>query len=277
MRSEASEITGRSPVHTPDYRTLHELVSPERDTGNGYHITTRHYPCDEAEVCAIKLTSEDSLKRGGGARRKATCKEQMTDLVATKSANRARTKVRRTCLEIGVDRLMTLTFKENVTEIDDAWKKYKYFCKLMKQRYGERWAYVAVPEYQKRGAVHFHLAVSGYYHANTVRYLWLRAVGEYGGNIDITSPRKAGKNSWSPKRVANYITKYITKTDSVEFNRRRYSSGGNIQRVEPIRGWIAFGVPIISVMRQIVESLSRRRLDKVVEIDGYFHITYVST
>lgn len=260
---------------------LHQLITTERDTGSGHYLSLRHYESSgEVEMCAIRLDAADSLKRGGGAKRKNDDKAFMDEITIRKSIARARTSVRRKALSMCADRMLTLTFRENVTSIDSAWDCFKYFCKLMRARYGRgdnQFQYIAVPEYQKRGAVHFHLAISGYYHANTVRRLWRRAAGKYQGNIDITSPKKAGKNSWNPRRIANYITKYITKNDSVDFNKRRYSSGGKICPPEPVRGWIALGIPLIEVMRQCVEKITRKDITCIWESEGYFGITYLST
>jgi len=258
--------------------TLHPLITLDRDTGNGFAISCRHYAsADEVEVVAIRLDKEDSLKRGGGARRKNTEKMAMDELTLRKSEARARTSLKRKVLSMSADRMLTLTFKDNVEDITVAWDRFKYFCKLMRFRYRDRFQYVAVPEYQKRGAVHFHLALSDYYHIQTVRRFWLKAVGRFGGNVDITSPRKFGKKSWNPKRIANYISKYLSKTDSVDFNKRRYSTGGKIQVPDPERGWLALGVPVVQVMRQVVEALTRKQVACVWESEGFFGITYVST
>ncbi len=257
---------------------LHPLITKGRDTGNGYAISTRYYAgCDEVEVTAIQLGYEDSLKRGGGGKRKTDSKENMDASTLAKSCNRARTVVRRKALAMLADRMLTLTFRENVTDISEAWKCFKYFSKLCKKRFKERWRYIAVPEYQKRGAVHFHICLSGYFHIKTIRHFWLKAVGDYQGNVDITSPEKFGKKSWNPKRIANYLSKYLSKNDSVEFNKRRYSSGGDIQLPEPVCGWLALGVPVMKVMCEIVDSISRKQVTTMWESEGYFGITYVST
>lgn len=259
------------------FEELHPLITKGRDTGNGYAISCRYYPCDEVEVTAIQLNSEDSLRRGGGAKRKTNSKDSMDAPTLAKSCARARTTVRRKALSMEADRMLTLTFRENLDDLEKAWDCFKYFSKLCRWFYKTRWRYIAVPEYQKRGAVHFHLALSGYFHVNILRKFWLRAVGKYGGNIDITSPKKFGKNSWNPKRISQYISKYIAKNDSVDFNKRRYSSGGDIQLPEPQRGWLALGVPVIKVMAEVVEKLSRRQVTTIWEAEGYFGITYIST
>ena len=265
----------------------HPLITEGRDTGNGYALSMRHYPSGDAEITGIRLFPDDRLRRGGGAPRKNAEKKEMDQETLLKSVSRARTTIRRKLLTMCADRLLTLTFKENVTDMDEAWHCFKYFCRLMRSRYGESrkdrhgnvlgFEYVAVPEYQARGAVHFHLAIKGYYHANTVRRLWLRASGNRGGNIDITSPRNADKNSWNPRRISNYLSKYISKTEKVEFNRRRYSSSTTIKIPEPLTGWLALGVPLISVMRQTVESVTHRQIVTIWESEGYFGCVYLST
>jgi hypothetical protein len=201
----------------------------------------------------------------------------MDDATLWKSISRARSNLRRKVLSMSADRMLTTTFRDNVTDMDEAWSVFKYFTKLMRQRYGKRFAYVAVPEFQKRGAVHFHIALNDYYHVNTVRRLWRRAAGHRGGNIDITSPKKFGKNSWNPKRIAQYISKYISKSESVSFNRRRFSSGGDIVVPDPQRAWLAFGVPLVSVIRDWVYSKSRKQMAVVWESEGFLGINYFST
>ncbi|MCB0482677.1 MAG: hypothetical protein KDC83_14710 [Flavobacteriales bacterium] len=252
----------------------HPLITPGRDTGNGYYLSGRKFPSGDVEISAVKLTHEDRLRRGGGAKRKNNNKSDMSEVVLNKSQWRARKAVRHLCLSLQTDRLMTLTVRENLTDINKAWDCFKYFCKLMRWRYKDQWAYVAAPEFQKRGAVHFHLAIRGYFHANTVRRFWNRALGQMSGNIDITSPRKRGQN---PKRIANYISKYITKQDSSEFNRRRYSSGGNIEVPAPLHGWLALGVPAISVIGDAMREMTRKSLREIWESEGYFDIIFMST
>lgn len=264
-------------VATNEVFTPSQLITQDRDTGNGYYLIARHYEAaNEAEVVAIRLESGETLKRGGGAKRKNSDKTEMDEATLNKSVARARTHLKRKCLAMCADRMMTLTFKENVSDINDAWNVFKYFTKLMRQRYKDH-CYVAVPEYQKRGAVHFHLAIDQFRHANTVRRLWKRAAGKFGGNIDITSPKKFGKNSWNPRRIAQYISKYISKTDSAEFNRRRYSSGGDIQLPEPQRGWIALGISLPAVLDDVLYQTTRKTTAYRWESEGFLGLSFYST
>lgn len=254
----------------------HPLVDSSRTTGNGYYLVARSYPGGQAECVAIKCNADDSLKRGGGAKRKNKEKTECDPEVLSRSQRRARTQIRRKCLSLQADRMLTLTFRENLTDIDAALKVFKYFSKLMRWRYGDRYKYVGVPEYQKRGAVHFHLALSGYFDVVVVRELWRRAIGGE-GNVDMTSPRRNNKNSWNPKRVANYLAKYVGKNDSVDFNRKRYFSGGKIEIPAPAFGWVALGLPIISVLVKVITGLSRHTPGKAWESNHHDGLYYLAT
>jgi len=255
----------------------HPLVVEERDTASGFHISLRQYPTGDVEATAIKMHYYDTLKRRGGAKRKNSEKKEMNESTLKKSQQRAKAQVRRKILSMQADRLLTLTFRENVTDIDEAWKILKYFIKLMRWRFKD-FQYVVVPEYQKRGAVHFHLAVRGYYHANTVRRLWHRAAGEHGGNVDITSPRKyISKNSWNPRRIGAYLSKYMNKEETVDFNKKRYTSGGKVKIPESIKGWMALGYPVHNVMRDIINQMTDKSIRTLWEIDNFSNVVYLST
>jgi hypothetical protein len=200
----------------------------------------------------------------------------MTATVQEKSKQRARTMIRRKCLSMQADRLLTLTFRENIQDIDVAWKCFKEFARLMRKRW-RNFQYVCVPEYQKRGAVHFHVAIRGYYHANTVRAIWNRALAGYSGNIDITSPRFTNKDLRNSKSVSRYISKYISKDDSVEFNRRRYSSGGKIEVPEPVTGWLPYCDFVVSALCTTLENMTHSPVQHIWESDKGVPIIYIST
>lgn len=257
---------------------LHPLITQDRETGNAHYITCRHYPeAGHVEISAIKLEAGEDLRRGGGARRKHKDKSEMDELTLNKSISRSRTNIRRKTIAMNADRLLTLTFRENVTDPDEAWECFKVFCKLMRFRYRDRFQYVAVPEEQKRGAIHFHLALSGYYGVNAVRRFWLKACGDRQGNIDITSPHKFGKKSWNPRRIARYISKYISKSETVDFNKRRYSTGGKIQLPDPQKGWLALGMPVVQILRQVIEKFTRNQIECVWESAEGYGLIYCST
>ena len=120
---------------------------------------------------------------------------------------RAKGAVRRRLLTIGADHLLTLTYRENVTEVVKAEEDLRQFLKLVRERYSE-YPYVAVWERQKRGAIHWHLGVPGFQDVRLLRMCWLQVVGEGNGNIDVRGPRG---NKISCASLARYIAKYILK------------------------------------------------------------------
>lgn len=277
LKGKKTKMPESSSAPTRSLNEKFSLISDSRSGGCGYHLICREYPTGDIELTSLKLTSDDSLTRGGGAVRENTDKSSMTAEVLQKSIRRARTQIRRRCLTMEANKLLTLTFRENITSVDEAWKKFKYFIKLMRWRYRE-FKYVAVPEYQKRGAVHFHLAVRGYYDFNTVRRLWLRAAGDSGGNVDFTSPRtKGGKIVKNPSRISAYISKYISKEDNAAFNRRRYSSGGEIKIPSPIYGWLALGDATVFILCSLVEKLTHAPVRRIWESEGRYPIIHIMT
>jgi hypothetical protein len=256
---------------------LHPLTTLNRDTSETYRISLRTYPTGDAEVIAIKMSKDDHF-RGGGATRKNHQKGQMDPETLAKSKARSKQMVKRKVLSIEATVLLTLTYHENQTDLDLAWKHFAAFNRKMKQRYADRWQYVCVPEYQKRGAVHFHLAIRDvYYHWNTVRRYWREAVGEFRGNVDFKKLKtKKGGYVKNPKKLGGYLAKYITKSEIVNFNSKRYSSS-KIQLPIPVINWLALGVSLPQVIIQILQSVTKKRINSYIEIDSYYFIAKCET
>lgn len=57
--------------------------------------------------------------------------------------------------------LLTLTYSENISDISRAWKDFTVFALSLRRRYPQI-RYIVVPEFQKRGAVHFHCLLFNY-------------------------------------------------------------------------------------------------------------------
>lgn len=76
--------------------------------------------------------------------------------------NRTKKKLRRliNANVTGNDLFITLTYKENMIDVDKGKKDFKVFIKAMKRK-GYSLNYVYVVEFQKRGAVHFHCIFFG--------------------------------------------------------------------------------------------------------------------
>jgi hypothetical protein len=134
------------------------------------------------------------------------------------AAKRAKQQVRLRCKAISADRMITLTYRENM--VDKA--RLKKDFDALRRRLGrvQAFQYVAVAERQKRGAWHLHVAVKGRQNYRVLRSIWRSIVGHDNGNIDVRNPfREKGLRH----KLASYIGKYITK-DFAEhaLNEKRY-------------------------------------------------------
>ncbi len=156
-----------------------------------------------------------------------------------RASRRAKTKVRRLAKALQADCLLTLTYRENVTDKKRVEADFKAFRKRLAVL--GPFHYVATLEKQQRGAYHVHIAcqqfpawlrneqgvrVKSY---NLIRSMWRRVVGADNGNVDLTPPRGANK----AHRIACYIAKYVMKNvQDAELNAKSYwaSRGINLPR-----------------------------------------------
>ncbi|WP_211453009.1 rolling circle replication-associated protein [Collimonas antrihumi] len=142
------------------------------------------------------------------------------------ASRRAKKNVRLCCKEISADRLVTLTYRENMKDRDLALKHFDGF----RRRLGrcKAFHYVAVMEEQERGAIHFHIAVNGRQDYNLVRSIWQSVVGlgqkgEQMAQANVRDPHKFGFGKNGAHKLASYIAKYCGKQMDVrELNQKRY-------------------------------------------------------
>lgn len=165
-----------------------------------------------------------------------------------RAARRAKTRVRHLAKVQGLDTLLTLTYRANMQDERLAWEHLKAFVRRMRAALGGRFAYVAVPERQARGAIHWHLgvhrlpAVLGAANGckvksfNVVRAIWRRVVGDdLGGNVDVSRRKRTAHKSAA--RVASYISKYVAKgfAEGDGDGANRYSASMGVQVPRPER------------------------------------------
>lgn len=90
------------------------------------------------------------------------------------SGKRARDKIRRlACANFDAgSKFVTLTFADNVTDVKVANQHFKKFIQRMRHRY-KGFRYIAVIEFQLRGAVHYHLMMDlPYVDKATLQEIW---------------------------------------------------------------------------------------------------------
>ena len=126
---------------------------------------------------------------------------------------------------------ITLTFKENITDVKEANYQFKKWV-IAIRRLKKDFLYIGVPEFQKRGAVHYHLLTN----------LDIKE------NHNIIIPQKDNKNCYDVKfwiygfssvfdvkniNVVGYMSKYMTKScDNRLFAHRRYFYSRNLEKPE---------------------------------------------
>jgi hypothetical protein len=143
-----------------------------------------------------------------------------------RSIRRSKAQARRKCMAGGLDHLLTLTYRENIQDERLAYTHFARFIRLVRKRY-PGWKYLAVHEFQKRGSIHFHCAVSGFQDVRYLRQCWLKVVSQ--GNIDIKAPKSRGSSKWRLPKLAQYLTKYITKNATTANARQRYRVAEGIE------------------------------------------------
>jgi len=188
-----------------------------------YRVVFRNYGQGDAEAT---LTIAKPSNRKKGSHRTPSDNEPSPEKLAENQARataRAKTTIRRTIMAACLDHLLTLTYRENVQDTRKSWSDLVKFIRLVRAHI-PNWPYVAVMELQERGAIHFHLAVSGRQDVALLRRLWHSVIGgaEH-GNIDVQYFRG------SKARLAKYLAKYISK-DLAE------GKGGGVHRYKRSRG-----------------------------------------
>lgn len=125
--------------------------------------------------------------------------------------------------------LITCTYAENQSDLRIAYEDWQSFTRTLRNRYGKSFKYIAVPEFQKRGAIHFHALVWGLptdlyqteRRTRLVASFWRR------GFIDM-------KQTDGKEEIAGYLSKYMSKSqnDMRLSGSQAYRASRNITRPE---------------------------------------------
>jgi hypothetical protein len=133
-------------------------------------------------------------------------KERQNDYIQA-SKNRAIKKIYRlvkgNMYRTSTPHFITLTFNKEILDLKVANKLFGLFIKRYTYSIGHQVRYVAVPEFQKNGRVHYHMIVFNHDKYISPRAFSL-AVWKNGG-VDI-------QKGYRTKGLCRYMTKYITKS-----------------------------------------------------------------
>lgn len=112
--------------------------------------------------------------------------------------------------------LLTLTFTENLQDVRKANKIFNRFMKYLSARHkGIKW--VVVYEYQKRGAVHYHMLIDKYFDQEEIRRWWDKKYN-LGKFVNL---KRCYKKNGSYSAIAKYLSKYMSKSSSDEKSRNQ--------------------------------------------------------
>lgn len=207
--------------NTPDWWTADRVKGGWQDT---YTARKRVYPDGQ---CVVTVTKDKSFVGPAQTRPRAKRGESENREASDEiSGRRAKQKVRECCKAISADRMVTLTYRENMVDRDRAAKDFKAFCRRLGKV--QKFHYVAVIEEQERGALHFHIAVRGRQCYALLRSIWQRVVGlgadgQQMGQANVRDPHAFGFGVKGAHRLASYIAKYCGKVmDCRELNQKRY-------------------------------------------------------
>lgn len=145
-----------------------------------------------------------------------------------KSNIRARNTLRRLALANfgSKSKFLTLTFEENMTDLDKANKEFKRFIRNIKRNLGD-FKYIAVIEFQNRGAIHYHVLL------DIEVYIPHEKLEKWWGNgfIRINSIDHVDN-------IGAYVIKYMTKEDADErlIGKKSYQCSKNLERPRELIG-----------------------------------------
>lgn len=134
---------------------------------------------------------------------------------------------------------ITLTFKENIRELSEANAIFKKFIKRLKRKQ-KNLKYLAVPEFQKRGAVHYHLLVNFEMRNEELSAIWDQ------GFVMINRVKHINN-------LGLYISKYVGKNlfDFRYFGMRKILSSRNLEK------------PIIVIVKEEIKNFFVSTKDKL--------------
>lgn len=137
---------------------------------------------------------------------------------------RAQRTVRERCIALKADHLLTLTYWRNEENLKASVGHLRSFVRQVRKAI-PGWKFVAAAERQKRGAVHWHIAVHGWQQLQLLKTIWGRIIGEdclHNRQVDCKryesnrwgrsmANHRAYQKSPSVGDVGHYVAKYIGK------------------------------------------------------------------
>jgi hypothetical protein len=115
-------------------------------------------------------------------------------------------------------KVITYTFKDNITDLTQAHELWRKYIQRLNYMVGKEVQYVAVTEFQKRGAIHYHAIFFNFPYIKNLHDKHDKLWGY--GMVKIDTKNSSG----GLPAVVRYLTKYMTKNfdDPAMLGRKRY-------------------------------------------------------
>ena len=220
---------------TPDWWQGERIKGAWQDT-----YTARKRVFEDGQ-CVVTVTKDKSFVGSAMTRPRAKRGEsENREANDDDAGRRAKKNVSIRCKAISADRMVTLTYRENMLDREKALSDFKEF----RRRIGKvkKFHYVAVIEQQERGALHFHVAVRGKQSYALLRSVWQRVLGlgpdgQQMGQVNVRDPNSFGFGVKGAHRLATYIAKYCGKDMACRgLNKKRYFPSKGIV-VPDVQSW----------------------------------------
>ncbi|HAM88583.1 MAG: hypothetical protein US83_C0011G0046 [Candidatus Falkowbacteria bacterium GW2011_GWC2_38_22] len=159
---------------------------------------------------------------------------------------RTKTEIRRLVnANTNLNKFLTLTFAENITDIKYTNYIFNQFIKRLTYHY-DNVEYLAVPEFQKRGAVHYHLICNlPFVEAKKLENIWSH------GFIKI-------KKMSEINNIGVYMSKYLGKDlDERLFGKKKFFRSRGLNESVELIGWHAtlFIEKFLSLIAPVYEKI----------------------
>lgn len=169
---------------------------------------------------------KDKKKKSQG--RRSVANDEDKEINREKVFRRARTELRR-LINSNVEedsKFLTLTFKDNVIDLDYANNEFKKFIKRLNYHFKIKVKYSCVVEFQKRGAIHYHVILY-----NLRGKIDLHNLSSIWGHGFIKLNKIKGVDN-----VGAYICKYMTKSEDNRLEgRKMYFNSRNLNKPTEIK------------------------------------------
>lgn len=165
-------------------------------------------------------------------------KKENTNVIETRNIIRSKLQCQRLAKANAEEweTFITLTFAENEQNIESANRKFRYFVDKIR-RVKKDFKYLCIPEFQKRGAIHYHLLTNIstnddkliYSQSDNPKYKHIKYWNLGFDSIEVIKG--------DIKKIVGYISKYMTKEiDNRLFGHRRYFYSNNLDK--PLENYI---------------------------------------